>query len=403
MSSLRRIVRNSTVSKAVPIKKAFVPYPLGRDPSSLPKLEGVWISDIDDRPISLRYRVTAMIEMSILDKASDLSRLAVLDECRVDRDTVFICNSVIGAMCSAKRYDDAISLFNCFFNESQAVPNMLSCNLIMKAHCDQRHVDDALQLYRHILLDGRLAPGIETYMILTKALVNSKRFDEACDLVGSMSSCSFMVYDILIRGFLYFGDFVKASQIFKELDSKLPCREYHTAIAIFNVSFMDYFFKQRKDEEAMEILATLEEAQVLKPIVGNRVLEVLVWHGKDTEAWELFEEMIEICDSETIDIMSDYFSEKTVPFERLRKTCYRNMIVSLCEHGKVSDAEKLFAEMFTDVDVYGEDLLVGGPDLLTFRAMINGYVKVGRVDDAIMTLNKMRLLNIRKLAIHRAP
>ncbi|CAH8269470.1 unnamed protein product [Arabidopsis lyrata] len=400
MSFLRRIVRNSTVSKAVPVAKAFMPYPLGRDPSSLPKLEWVSIRNIDDRPISLGYRVTAMIEMSMLDKASDLSRLAVLDKFRVDRDTVFICNSIIGAMCSAKRYDDAICLFNYFFNESQALPNTLSCNLIIKAHCDQRHVDDALQLYRHILLDGRLAPGMETYMILTKALVDSKRFDEACDLVGSMSSCSFMVYDILIRGFLYVGDFVKASQIFKELDSKLPCREYHKAIAIFNVSFMNYFFNQGKDEEAMEILATLEEAQVLKPIVGNRVLQVLVEHGKDTEAWELFEEMIEICDSETIDIMSDYFSEKTVPFERLRKTCYRNMIVSLCEHGKVSDAEKLFAEMFTDVD--GEDLFVG-PDVLTFRAMINGYVKVGRVDDAIMTLNKMRVLNIRKLAIHREP
>ncbi|AEE80130.1 unnamed protein product [Arabidopsis thaliana] len=403
MSLLRRIVRNSTVSKAVPVAKAFMPYPLGRDPSSLPKLDPVSISYIDSRPISLRYRVRAMIEMSNLDEASKLSRLAVLNGFLVDRDTVFICNSVIGAMCSAKRYDDAISLFNYFFNESQTLPNTLSCDLIIKAHCDQGHVDDALELYRHILLDGRVAPGIETYMILAKALVDAKRFDEACVLARSMSCCSFMVYDILIRGFLDIGNFVKASQIFEELkglDSKLPGREYHKANAIFNVSFMNYWFKQGKDEEAMEILANLEDAQVLNPIVGNRVLQVLVKHGKKTEAWELFGEMIEICDSETVDIMSEYFSEKTVPFERLRKTCYRKMIVSLCEHGKVSDAEKLFAEMFTDVD--GGDLLVG-PDLLIFRAMINGYVSVGRVDDAIKTLNKMRISNLRKLAIHQAP
>ncbi|CAA0405304.1 unnamed protein product [Arabidopsis thaliana] len=56
-------------------KKAFVPYPLGRDPSSFPTLETA--SYIDRRPISLRYRVTAMIEMSDLDEASKLSRLAV--------------------------------------------------------------------------------------------------------------------------------------------------------------------------------------------------------------------------------------------------------------------------------------------------------------------------------------
>ncbi|CAH8268038.1 unnamed protein product [Arabidopsis lyrata] len=351
MSPLRRIIRNATVSKAVPVAKAFKPYPLGRDPSSLPKLKWVSISETDNRSISLRYRVTAMIEMSLLDKAANLSRLAVMDDFRVDRDT-------------------------------HTATNVTSTTLLSSTatFC-----------------------STDVYMLLTKALVDAERFDEACDLVSSMSSCSFMVYDILIRGFLDVGNFVKASQIFEELkglDSKLPGREYHTAIAIFNVSFMNYFFNQGKDEEAMEILATLEEAQVLKPIVGNRVLDVLVWHGKDTEAWELFEEMIEICDSETIDIMSDYFSEKTVPFERLRKTCYRNMIVSLCEHEKVSDAEKLFAEMFTDVDV--EDLFVG-PDVLTFRAMINGYVKVGRFDDAIMTLNKMRVLYIRKLAIHHAP
>ncbi|EOA22964.1 hypothetical protein CARUB_v10003704mg [Capsella rubella] len=361
MSLLRRIVHNST--KAVPVAKAFRPYPLGRDPSSLLKLDPVSITDFDSRPLSLRYRVTAMIEMCNLDKASKLSRLAVLDELRVESDTVFICNSVMGVMCSAR---------------SQTLPNMLSCNIIMKSHCDQRCVDHAIELYRHILLEGRLVPGMETYMILTKGLVDAKRFDEACDLVESMSmrwsSSSFMVYDILIRGFLDIGNLVKARQILEEwkrLDSKHVRREYDEAITIFDVSFMNFYFKQGKDEET----------------------------GK-TEAWELFGELIEVCDSETVNIMSEYFSEKTVPLERLRKTCYRTMIACLCENGKVSEAETLFAEMFTDVD--GEDLMVG-PDLATFRAMINGYVQVGRVDDAIKTLNKLRISNIRKLAIHRDP
>ncbi|EOA24131.1 hypothetical protein CARUB_v10017364mg [Capsella rubella] len=407
MSLLRRIVRNST--KAAPVAKAFKPYPLGRDPSKLLKLAPVSITDMDDRPISLRHRVTTMIEMANLDKASKLSRLAVLDEFRVDSDTLFICNSVISAMCNARgrRYSEAFSLFNYFFNESQILPNVLSCNFIIKVNCDIRLVDEALELYRHILLDGRLVPGTETYMMLTKGLVDAKRLDEACGLVRSMSmrctSSSFMVYDILIRGFLDIGDSVKASQILEEwkgLDSKLARRDYHEALAIFNVSFMNYCFKQGKDEEAMEILATLEDAQMLKPIVGNRVLKVLVEHGKKTEAWELFGEMIETCDPETVNIMSEYFSEKTVPLERLRKACYRTMIACLCEHGKVSEAEKLFAEMLTDVD--GEDFLAG-PDLPTFRAMMNGYVQVGRVDDAIKTLNKLRISNIRKLAIHRDP
>ncbi|KAF8108532.1 hypothetical protein N665_0108s0067 [Sinapis alba] len=402
MSLLRRVVKNPTVSKAVPVAKLYIPYPLGRDPSSLPKIDPNSDTYLDRRPISLRYRVSAMIEMSNLDEAARISRLAVSENLRVDRDTVFICNSVIGAMCEAKRYDEALSLFNYFFNECQTVPNTLSCNLIIKAHCDQGCVDKALELYRHIVLDGRLSPGMETYVILTKALVDAKRLDEARDLVRSMERCHFMVYDVLIRGFLDIGRFVKASQIFEELKGSLPLRDYHKATALFKVSFMEYWFKQGKDEEAMEIYAVLETAELLNPIVGNRVLKVLVEHGKKTEAWELFGEILGICDSETVGILLKSFSDEKsiIRFRGVGKTCYRTIIACLCEQGKMSEAEKFFAVMCCDVEKDG--LMAPGPDASTFRAMINGYVKVGRVDDAMKLLDEMKILNLRKLAIHQA-
>lgn len=405
MSLLRRVVKNPTVSK---VSKLYVPYPVGRDPSSLPKIDPNSRNCIDNRPISLRYRVSAMIEMSNLDEAASISRLAVSEELRANRDTVFICNSVIGAMCEAKRYDEALSMFNYFFNECQTVPNTLSCNLIMKAHCDQGCVDKALELYRHVVLDGRSSPGMETYVILTKALVDAKRLDEACDLVRSMGRCYFMVYDILIRGFLDVGRFVEASQIFEELkgspnNSKLPWRDYHKAIALFQVSFIEYWFKQGKDEEAREIWSVLDMAELLNPIVGNRVLKLLVEHGKKTEAWELFELIKGICDSETVGIMLKSFSEKTIiPFKYVGKTCYRTIIACLCEQGKMSEAETFFAVMCYDLDNIDDELMALGPDVSTFRAMINGYVKVGRLDDAMKMLDKMKILNLRKLAIHRA-
>ncbi|CAA7023044.1 unnamed protein product [Microthlaspi erraticum] len=402
MSVLRRIVQSPTVSNAA---KAFIPYPLGREPSSVPKIFPIYETYIDRRPISLRYRVTAMIEMCNLDEAATISHLAVVDRFRNDRDTVFICNSVIGAMCKAKRYEEALSLFNYFFNESQVLPNTLSCNLIMKAHCDQGRVDVALELYRHMVLDGRVSPGIETYKILTEALVAAKRFDEACALERSMKRRSFMVYDILIRGFLDAGRFVEASQIFEDLkepNSRLPWREYHKAIAVFSASFMRYWLKQGKDEEAMEIYKGLDKPMLqVNPIVGNRILQVLVEHGKKTVALDLFEEMI--CNSETVDIIFKGFSDTIVPFdfEWLGVGCYGTMIKRLCEQGRVSEAEELFADMFSDVE-RDEHLMAAGPDVSTFRAMINGYVKVGRVDDAMNMLDKMKISTLRKLAIHRA-
>ncbi|KAF8092449.1 hypothetical protein N665_0415s0064 [Sinapis alba] len=403
MSFLRRIVQNRTLSKAVPVGKPLIPFPLGRrDPSSLPKIEPNRDEiDMDRRPISLRYRVTSMLELSNLDKAAAYSHHAVSEKYRVERDTVFICNSVIGAMCDAERYDEAISLFNYFFNESQTFPNMLSCNLIIKAHCDQGCLDDALELHRHIVLDGRLSPGMDTYVILTQALVDAKRLDEACVLVASMERCYFMAYDVLIRGFLDAGRYVKASQIFEELKSKLPWRVYHKATSLYKVSLMEYWFKQGKDEEAMEIYKALDMTELMNTIVGNRVLQVLVEHGKKTEAWEVFDEIVGLCDPETFGLMMKCFSdqEEDIPLWRASGTCYGTIIACLCEQGKMSEAEELFAKMFSNRE---EVELMVGPDVSTFRAMFNGYVMAGRVDDAMNMLNKMKISNLRKLAIYRA-
>ncbi|CAA7023046.1 unnamed protein product [Microthlaspi erraticum] len=401
MSVVRRIVQNPTVTKA------FIRYPVGREPCSLPPIiiNPMYMDRIDRRPIPLRYRVTALIEMCNLDEAATMSHLAVEDRFRNDRDTVFICNSVIGAMCEAKRYGEVISLFNYFFNESQILPNTLSCNLIMKAHCDQGRVDVALELYRHMVLDGRVSPGIATYEILTEALVVAKRFDEACALARSMTRPSFMVYDILIRGFLDAGRFLEASQIFEEQKepntTRLPWGDYDKAIAVFSASFMRYWFRQGKDEEAMEIYKGLGKR--VGTIVGNRVLQVLVEHGKKTVALDLFEKMK--CNSETLDIIFKGFSDTIIPFNFhslwLHVGLYRTMIKRLCEQGRVSEAEKLFAKVFKDVE-RDEHLMAAGPDVSTFRAMINGYVKVGRVHDAMQMLDEMKVSTLRKLAIHRA-
>ncbi|KAH0852607.1 LOW QUALITY PROTEIN: hypothetical protein HID58_090802, partial [Brassica napus] len=286
---------------------ALIPFPLGRNPSSLPKLDPNCDDiDMDHRPISLRYRVTSMLELSNLDKAVEYSHHAVSEKYRFKRDTVFICNSVIGAMCDAKSYEEAISLFNYFFNESQTLPNMLSCNLIIKAHCDQG------------FLDGRLSPGVDTYLILTKALVDAKRLDEACWRPWGVVGC---------------GRYVKASQIIEELKSKLPWRVYHMAMALYKVSLMEYWFKQRKDEEAMEIYKVLDMSEQMNDIVGNRVLRV--WWSTKTEAWELFDEIIGFCYPRRL----SFSDEKTIPLSWASETCYRTIIACLCEQGKMSEAE----------------------------------------------------------------
>ncbi|KAL1225231.1 Pentatricopeptide repeat-containing protein [Cardamine amara subsp. amara] len=126
----RKILLGLNISKYNAYRKRYfssasaaVRYPLGRDPSSLPsalteKLPHDRIPCFDDRPVSLRYRVNSMIELSQLDKAMEISRFA---GSRKHRDgpktTLRMCNEIISAMIDAKRNEDAIALFHYFFNE----------------------------------------------------------------------------------------------------------------------------------------------------------------------------------------------------------------------------------------------------------------------------------------------
>ncbi|KAG2276386.1 hypothetical protein Bca52824_058941 [Brassica carinata] len=163
------------------------------------------------------------------------------------------------------------------------------------------------------------------------------------------------------------------------------------AMALYKVSLMEYWFKQRKDEEAMEIYKVLDMSEQMNDIVGNRVLRVLVEHGKKTEAWELFDEIIGFCYPETFGIMMKSFSdEKTIPLSWASETCYRTIIACLCEQGKMSEAEEFFAKMFSNYTAarYSRLAVFSKPDdepevaVHTCETIIGSMVRAKRHKDA---------------------
>ncbi|CAL9236721.1 unnamed protein product [Arabidopsis halleri] len=426
--TLRRILFGLTFSKGSPFRNRFFSsastsaafrYPVGKDPSSLPsaltqKLPKNPYFFIDGRPISLRYRVNSMIELCQLDKAAEISRLAVLDRDR--NDSVLISNEIIGAMCGAKRYDEAIALFHYFFNESNVIPNIVSFNHIIKAHCEEHRVEEALELYHHA---RGFDPDHETYRILTKGLVKAGRVHEALGIVKAAYLCDSTVDSYLIRGFLDQGNHDKADQLYDRLVEGMSEELYDfNDIALVDATFVDYWFRQGNDELAMEIYSSLslfEDAEFISATTGNTLLKILLDHGKKSEAWELFEEMInnartydgllaKTFNSETINIMvNECF--KLGKFTKAMETfelgasfagCFSNIIERFCERGMMSEAEGLFEEMASHKD------LVLSHEIPTFRSMITGYVKVGRVDDAQRMLKNMVDASLLKVAIHKA-
>ncbi|EOA28335.1 hypothetical protein CARUB_v10024536mg [Capsella rubella] len=418
---------------------AAVRYSVGRDPSSLPlaltqKLpKNPTPCFVDDRPISLRYRVNSMIELSQLDKAAEIARFAGSEVHRDGPETTLVmCNEIIGAMIGAKRYVDAIALFHYFFNECKITPNIVSFNHIIKVHCNENRVDNALQLYRRAR-DSNI-DNEDTYRILTKGLVDAGRIYEALGMIEGGAEWVERIYDsdsvaysYLIRGFLDLGNLHKADQLTYDFFDNIPCYLYeYDTIAMVDAEYLDYWFRQGNDEEAMKIYNSIISTKVGKlmcPPTGNTLLKTLLKHGKISEAWALFKEMInnsntrvsnkdvfrrprgaDSIDSETINLMvNECF--KMRKFKKAMDTfklgasfsrCYSYIIDKFCELGMMSEAEGLFEGLCSHKDV------VLSREIPLFRSMINGYVKVGRVYDAQRMLQKMVAASLLKVAVRQA-
>lgn len=375
-------------------------YPVPRDLLSVSPPQSELMSNADRRPLQLCWTVRLLINLRDLDTAAEYARLA--HRKIFSDETRSTCESIIGAMCEAKRYRDALDLYHHFFNDLKMVATYHSSNHIIKALCDLGRVDDALALFRAV------SPNHITFGHLTKVLVHAGRFEEALCLLREFPvplACS-----SLIRGFLNLGNLDMAYQLLEGFESDgfhsdRPW-EYKSESGVVRVAFIEHWLKQGKDEEAMRWYQSLlgnDRYQVFGD-TGNDLLQLLLRYGKKTEAWELFHRMLDGSPvySETIDTMvrecfeEGRFREGIETFYKvkakvgsLKALDYRNVITRCCEQGMLSEAECFFAEMSS-----GKCL-----DVSLDRAMMDAYVKAGRVEDALQTANNMVDAYLTRLAL----
>ncbi|GKV38731.1 hypothetical protein SLEP1_g46611 [Rubroshorea leprosula] len=383
--------------------------PPARDPNG-PRLPDSTSQLVGPR-LNLHNRVQSLIRASDLDAASLLARSSVFSNIR---PTVFTCNAIVAAMYRNKRFDEAVALFHFFFKQSNIVPNIVSYNNLINTHCDRGEVDTALEVYRHILANAPFSPSAVTYRHLTKGLIDAGRIGEAMDLLREMLAKGYgadsLVYNNLISGFLKLGNLEKANELFDELKER--CLVYD---GVVNATFMEWWFSQGKDKEAMQSYKSwLDRKFRMIPATGNTLLEVLLKHEKKTEAWALFEEMldshmppnIQAVNSDTFSIMvNECFKlgkceEAIQTFKKAGTKAgskpfamdvagFNNIITRFCELGMLSEAEKLFAEL-------SKKSL--SADVPTYRTMIDAYLKAGRIDDALQTFTKMVESGLRVVA-----
>ncbi|OIW13594.1 hypothetical protein TanjilG_07936 [Lupinus angustifolius] len=380
-----------------------------RDPNA-PRLPDSTSALVGPR-LSLHNRVQSLIRAADLDAASAVARHSVFSS---TRPTVFTCNAIIAAMYRSKRYNEAIALFHFFFNQSNIVPNIVSYNNVINTHCDEGRVDVALDVYRHIIANAPFSPSPVTYRHLTKGLILANRIAEALDLLREMLNkghgADSLVYNNLILGFLNLDNFDKANELFDELKER--CLVYD---GVVNATYMEWFFNMGMDKEAMESYKSLMDRQFrMTPATCNVLLEVLLKHGKKTEACALFDQMLDnhtppnfqAVNSDTFNVMVNEcfklgkFAEALTTFRKagtkpnskpfaMDVGGYNNIIARFCENGMLSEAETLFEELCS------KSL---SPDVPTHKTLIDAYLKMERIGDALRVLNRMVDAGLRVVA-----
>ncbi|KAJ4900034.1 Pentatricopeptide repeat-containing protein [Raphanus sativus] len=383
------------------------PYPIGRDHSrkQLPDC-----TKIRCPSSMLDHRVHFLInEVSDLDSAANHARLAVRKRMNPEK-ALFTCNAIISAMFAAGRSGDAFDLFDFFFNESKMKPDIAACNLIIKSHCEEGRLDNALGLYNHLLRHPP-SPNHKTYDLLTEALVDAGMMDQALELLlrGRAELFNFQqpsMYMNLIRGFLQQGNLDMAYQL---RDDFKTC-SIRNRITILNSVFVEYLFKQGNDEKAMELYRTSlnNNGFTANGHVGHPYLKVLLKYGKKTQAWALFDYMLDNFDeciglgNETLNMMMDecikegrfsdalnILAKSKAKSKYLHVGAYRNLITNFCLNGRLSEAESVFDEWLKQEGTK--------PDDATYTSLIHAYIKAERVEDAIETVNKLMAAKLHKV------
>jgi len=253
--------------------------------------------------------------------------------------------------------------------------------------------------------DASFKPSPVTYRILTKCLINAGRIEDARNILFEMLCTvhpDYSVYNNLISGYLQTRNLDKANELIDVLKRWCPYYYY----GFVNAAYMDWFFTQGRNEVAMDSYKSLLNRKcTMKPDSGNALLRVLFKHGKKTEAWDLFHDMLDNhtpptfygVNSGTFIVMVDEclkLGEVDEALAALKKVGTKpdsrpffldidgnnKLISTFCEYDMLSEAESVFQEMYSMSMI---------PDVHTHTTLVDTYLKVGRVNDAMMICDKM--------------
>ncbi|KAL5848561.1 hypothetical protein ACOSQ4_006574 [Xanthoceras sorbifolium] len=221
---------------------------------------------------------------------------------------------------------------------------------------------EVVVLFTHFFEQFEIVPNVISYNNLINTHCDEGRVDMA------MRVYSHVMYRHLTKGFIHSGRIDKAMDLLREMLNK---RQGADSIVYNNLIF-----------EFLN-LGNLEKANVL------------LKYGKKSEAWALFERMLDNHQTPTCFKLRK-FSKAIDTFDKIEMHLkskafimdvagYNNIITQFCENEMLDEAEKLLGEMPTKI--LPQNFATRCYDFLGI--LIHAYLKVDRIEDALHLFNQM--------------
>ncbi|XP_076934343.1 uncharacterized protein LOC143600583, partial [Bidens hawaiensis] len=254
-------------------------------------------------------------------------------------------------------------------------------NSIINGLCKLGRWEEASMMLKE-MEDERISPNCQTFSILVDAFCKKGMVEEAEAIIDTMVERglvpTIVTYNTLVDGYCLPGEISKAKTVFDLLTFKGLVSD-----AVTYSSLLNGYCKNLKIEEAMNMFREMTR-KGLKPdiVTYNTMLQGLYRVGRCGDARKLFDEMRSQGASKRgkLDIARALFQNLTVKGLQSNVRTYNVMINALCGEGLLKEAKNLFLKM---------DESGCPPDNVTYRVLLQGYLKSQRYDDVEMLLQEM--------------
>ncbi|GJW00324.1 pentatricopeptide repeat-containing protein [Tanacetum coccineum] len=281
------------------------------------------------------------------------------------------------------KYAELLNLHR-FITQAAISANIVTYNLVITTYLECRKVDTALEHYKQLVENAPFEANSTTYRVLVKGLVDNGKLDKE-DILGKGWEADATVYSYLMSGEAKNGNWEGVFGLYEELKEKLGGVVYGSLIK-------GYFLRGMEDEAMRCFEEVFGDGSKVKmsAVAWNSVLDALFKNGKFDVGLKVFDKMLGLHDPPKVlmvnlgsynVVVDGYCGEKRFDdaikvFNSMgEKRCYpdtlsfNNLIEQLCENGLLGYFKAMVEAKLR-------------PNLGVYNRLMDGLVKVGKVDEA---------------------